>query len=491
MRLRHILESPSKTLAACLAVFCFGILFGPLIPSGAWQILLVLMTFCVLFSFLVSKKERRFIFVLLAIFFFAIFRYTQANFSPTVPPLADASSSSVRVSGVVSAEVERRVNTQRIVLGEVQLGEEYRGGKLLLWAPLYPEVHFGDALTATCRIEQPERIEGFAYDRYLASQGILAVCVSPQYIDARPTERVSFSDALLTVKEFFVHRLRQIIPEPHASFVSGLLFGGSSALSRELKDDFSATGTSHILAASGFNISLFSASFLSWILKTRVGRRRGLILTAFLLFLYVIMAGATPAVVRAGIMGSLVIVSTWISRKAYLLNVLLLTASVMLLFNPLILLDDVGFQLSFAATVAILLFMKPLCHHLSFIPQSFALRESFAGSLAAIGMTLPILLWHFGKISLVAPFVNLLILPLVPYLMALACMGLLMSLPSLSLGTFFSLPAWSLSWMMLQIISLFGAIPFATVAPAHPLLLAVLTAGVIFIFFVRHRYASR
>src|SRR3989338_3293775 len=108
---------------------------------------------------------------------------------------------------------------------------------------------------------------------------------------------------ILTIKSCATDTLREVLPEPHASFLSGLLFCGSTALSGDLKDDFRQTGTSHILAASGYNVSIFSITFLSFIMSTRLGRRRGLILTTILLALYVIVAGASAAVVRAGVMG--------------------------------------------------------------------------------------------------------------------------------------------------------------------------------------------
>lgn len=489
MPVREILCSPSKTLAVSLTAFCFGIVLGPLVPPAWWEILLTLTIILMSLGFFLRNKEQRFVCVVMALFFFALFRFTSAITPSSIPTVAEGTRSATRVSGTVSTEVERRVSSQRIILDDVVVADEPRAGKLLVWAPLYPEVFFGDAIVFNCRIETPEPFEGFAYDRHLASQGILAVCLRPEYMDVHPAESVSILGSLLVLKMAAVHRLQMILPEPHASFLSGLLFGGSSSLSSDLKDDFAATGTSHILAASGFNVSLFSLTFLSWILTTRIGRKRGLILTTLLIVSYVLMAGATPAVIRAGIMGGAVILSKWISRKAFIPNVLLLTASVMFLMNPFVL-SDVGFQLSFAATAGILALTDRVEKHLKFIPNLFGLRTSFAASLSAIIVTLPILLWHFGTVSLVAPFTNLLVLPLVPYAMWL-------TLVSLGLVTVFGaiaqisvMPAWALSWFMLWLISVFGAIPFALIEPAHAQILAVLVVGAFVAFLIR-RYAAR
>lgn len=490
MRLREILQSPSKTLAVSLAVFCFGIVLGPLVPPSWWKILLAMTVISLVIVFLLKSKTQRFFLVIIGIFFFALFRFTSAIIPSSIPTVADVGISATRVSGTVSSEVERRVITQRVVLDHVSLADEPRAGKLLVWVPLYPEVSYGDSLVFNCRVEKPEQIEGFAYDQYLATQGILAVCMRPEFMDVHAPLSFSVIGSLLALKKAAVHNLQMHLPEPHASFLSGLLFGGSSSLSSDLKDHFAATGTSHILAASGFNVSLFSLTFLTWILTTRIGRKRGLILTTLLIIGYVLMAGATPAVIRAGIMGTVVILSKWISRKAFMPNVLLLTASMMFLIDPFVL-SDVGFQLSFVATAGILTLCDRVEKHLKFIPDLFGLRTSFAASLSAIIVTLPILLWHFGTVSLVAPFTNLLVLSLVPHAMWLTLLGLGAMTVFSPIGHFVVLPAWALSWFMLWLISVFGAIPFALVEPAHAQILAVLVVGVFVTLFIHRRYACK
>lgn len=487
MTVREILQSPSKTLAVSLTAFCFGILIGPLVPSSWWETLLVMTAISFALVVLLKNKAQRFLLTIIAIFFFALFRFTSAIIPSSIPTVADVESSATRVSGIVSSEVERRVTTQRVVLDQVTLADEPRTGKLLVWVPLYPEISYGETLVFNCRIEKPEPIEGFAYDAFLAGQGILAVCMRPEFMDVHAPASFSVVGNLFALKKAAVHTLQIFLPEPHASFLSGLLFGGSSSLSSDLKDDFAATGTSHILAASGFNVSLFSLTFLSWILTTRIGRKRGLILTTLLIVGYVLMAGATPAVIRAGIMGGVVILSKWISRKAFIPNVLLLTASAMFLMNPFVL-SDVGFQLSFAATAGILMLCDRVEKHLKFIPNQFGFRTSFAASLSAIVITLPILLWHFGTVSLVAPFTNLLVLPLVPYAMWLTLMALSIVTVFGAIAQISVIPAWALSWLMLWLISVFGAIPFALVETAHAQILTVLLTGA-FVTFLIHRYA--
>lgn len=489
MNLRLVLASPSSTLAISLATFCFGILLGGVVPPSWWEWLLAFCALSFALAFLARDRAVRFVLALVAIFLFAIFRVTQTDFGASVVTVADSPGVAMRVSGIVEAEVERRASTQRIILDHVTFADGPVAGRLLVWAPLYPEIAYGDELVFNCRAQKPEPFEGFAYDKHLKSYGILAVCMRPEYIDVHPREAFSLAASILTIKTKLIGHLQEAMSEPHASFIAGLLFGGSSSLSSDLKDDFAATGTAHILAASGFNVSLFSMTFLSWILSTRIGRRRGLVLASLFILIYVVAAGATPAVVRAGIMGGLFVIQKWISRKGYLLNALLLTSSIMLFANPL-LLGEVGFQLSFAATAAILTFTDKVGKRFEFIPKRFGLRQSFAGSLAAIVITTPILLWHFGQISVVAPLANLFVLPFVPYVMFLAIIGMAFTLVSVTVGSFALIPAWALSYLMLTIISLFGAIPFSLLEIAYAQILAVASA-VLIAYCLYRFYASR
>lgn len=434
-------KSPSKTLAYILAVFCFLSIGWTFIPH-------------------------------------------------TTPSVSEVPSSAIRVSGIVSSEVERRIDQQRVVLDEVSYADSPREGKLLAWLPLYPQVHYGDSLVFNCLVQKPEAFDTFAYDKHLATKHIYAVCYQAQFIDVYPSAGQSISGYLLQMKSLLLKKLYSIVPEPHASFLSGLLFGGSSSLSPQLKESFRVTGMSHILAASGYNISLFSLTFLSFILGTPIGRRKGLMLTTLFIACYMVMAGASPAVIRAGIMGLLVVLEKWLSRKASFTNILLLTVSLMLLSNPYVI-YDVGFQLSFVATIAILTLTQPMKKRCSFIPEFFGFREAFAGSLAAIVLTLPIILWHFGSVSVVAPIVNLLVLPLVPYAMMFTVVSLIFGSLISPLTSLFVFPAWAISHVILQIIHAFGMITFAAVSVESARIMALILSGLYLAFFVHWFYARK
>ncbi len=477
--LHKIACSPSKTLTWILAFFCLGILLGPFFLALESLPFLFVACSAALAAFWVGQNERRLLFALLC-FTFGIFRYQQSVLPSDLTTVQNFLDKSVRIEGTVKSDVERRVSRQQAVISDVRIAGKIASGNVLVRFSLYPGVRYGDRVVFSCRLESPKPFEGFAYDRQLASRGVLAICAFPEFTNVR-SQQDSFVGQILALKDALTRRLHDVIPEPHASFIAGLLFGGSSALSSDMREDFSRTGLSHILAASGFNVSLFSVFLLQMVLQSPMGRRRGLILITLLLFLYAIAAGATPAVVRATVMAGILVLQTGIGRQPSRSNMLLLALSVMLIFNPQLLLDDVGFQLSFVATSALLFVFPRVKERFDFVPDILGIRTALASSCVAIVFTLPILLWHFGKLSILAPIANAFVLPFVPLLMILGTVGMIG-------GTVASMPAYGLSYVLLRITQTFSALPFASISVGFSHLLAILMAGLLLAWLIYDPY---
>lgn len=482
--LHKIASSPSKTLTWILAFFCLGVLVAPFFLSFSSYPFL----FAALLALLagsVLRPNRRLLVFACACIAFGIFRYQQSFFPPNLTTVADRVGITTRVEATVSSDVEHRLSRQQAIVSQVRLAGESVEGKLLVHLPLYPSVRYGDQLAFSCALARPGPIDGFAYDRQLAARGVLAVCAFPQYVTVNASQ-TTLIGSILAVRDHLIARLQSGLPEPHVSFVSGLLFGGSSSLSPALRDDFSRTGLSHILAASGFNLSLFSVVLLGILLQSPFGRRRGLVLTGIFLLVYVVIAGGTPAVVRSALMAGVLIIQKGIGRQASSINLLLLALAIMLLVNPKLLLDDVGFQLSFVATASLLFIHPRVEHWFHVIPEDIGIRTAITSSVVAIIFTLPILLWHFGSVSLFAPIANAIVLPFVPLLMALGMMALFG-------GIFFALPAYGLSFVLLRMTQALSAVPLASLTVVHARLFAVLIAGCLigWIFYDRYVTASR
>lgn len=490
--LGKIAVSPSRSFFVVCASFILGIAAAatsPVHSDGNWLPVVLV----VLLAGIVAARVGRFRFVLIVLFalVFGWFRFEQSLIPPGVPTVADAAGRAVRFSGVIREEVIERATSQEIILDNVTVADVPVEGRLLVRLAKAPQVAFGDTVTLRCEAETPQPIEGFRYDLLLQSRGILAVCPFPAAVDIRQGAS-GWRGALFAFKASVNGTLSRVLPEPHASFASGLLFGGSSAMPFGIRDDFSRTGTSHIVAASGYNVSIFSALLLTLLMRSPLGRRRSVFLVGGLVILYVILAGMTPAVVRAGLMGLVTLAGLALGRTTSMRNVLIFAAALMLLQNPRLLFDDVGFQLSFVATVGLVVFSSRLEPRFTFLPQTAGLREAFVASLSAIIATTPVLLWHFGTFSLVAPLVNLLILPAIPYLMFFSALGAAAGFVSTAAGAAVSLPAWGLSSFVLHVVTWFGAIPFAQVEvkSAHGIAIALcFMLGIIFLWHRRNLHA--
>jgi competence protein ComEC len=182
---------------------------------------------------------------------------------------------------------------------------------------------------------------------------------------------------------------------------------------------------------------------------------------------YVFLAGAGAAVVRAGIMGSVVVLSALVGRIVSSRNLLLAAMAAMLMHNPLLLRDDVGFQLSFAATAGLVVLQPKLSGFFSFVPKFAGIRESLSMSIAAIAATLPVIFVSFGQVSLVAPFANLFVLPLVPFVMIAGACVIIVSSMFYEVALCISAPVVGGLKIIFGISHILSSLSFASVDIAH------------------------
>lgn len=248
--------------------------------------------------------------------------------------------------------------------------------------------------------------------------------------------------------------LGRMLPEPHAGFLAGILFGTRSTMAKELIDAFVTTGTIHIVALSGQNLSIFTGTFASW-LSSIVSRRIASLLILFLLVWFLWFVGPSPSLIRAVIMGSLTLLAIIFGRRNLSLLSLLLAVSTMLVLNPSWI-GDLSFQLSVLATLGIILF-GGVGRSANFVVSELRI------TLAAQLLTTPLILFHFHRFSLIAPVTNVLIGWTMPILMGLGWMAAIAGYIWLPLGV---LPAWA-TWVILtyviRIVEITAAIPWASI----------------------------
>lgn len=204
--------------------------------------------------------------------------------------------------------------------------------------------------------------------------------------------------------------MERYIPQQYAPVAEGLLLGGSNDLDPEIKADFRASGISHILAASGYNVAVFSATFLV-VLRPVFGSRRVLPFALLSIVTYALLAGLSASVVRAALMASVAVVGLWLGRQADSGRALAVAVIAMTLWQPFTVFD-VGAQLSFAATAG-LIWLYPVVVSV-FGRMWRPLAESLGVALTAYLVTLPLGMYYFGNLQPWSLVTNLIVEPLVP-----------------------------------------------------------------------------
>lgn len=336
---------------------------------------------------------------------------------------------------------------------------------LSLQARAFPAYAQGDKLQVDCPSVTP------AVSANQQHKNIWRTCAWPKLTYLGTNEK-SFKVWLNRLNLLAGRSLKSLLPEPYATLASGMLWGDDNGLPAALVKAFRTTGTSHLLAVSGFNVTILIQIIFAILISLGWWRRSASWLAIILIGLFVIFTGAEPAVVRAGIMGAVLLLGKLISRRASQVNLLLGTAAVMLMFNPG-LLFDLGFQLSFASMAGLGIVAPILQNKLKLLPNWLALREVLSQTVAAIMATLPVIVWQLGQISLVSPVANLLIAPVVLLVFVL---GLPLVLLAWLAGAWLTPLAWLLTavlayvvWVVETLAALPGAI-FKTSLMVWPLL---------------------
>jgi competence protein ComEC len=465
------------TLAWFAAAWIGGTTAAALLGRGAWPLALALLA--AMLAYAVLRRDTRvaaFALVLPALFAGAVLWYEHER-----PRLAaDAAAHyndgvHMRVSGVVRADPVIGNTSQRFTVDirEIQIGGEWQpaSGGVQVRVPLLPRYLSGDVVELEGALETPPQLDGFNYADYLARQRVASVM---QYPRARKTghERPNlFWRAVLHTRRELSRGIEMTLPEPQASLAQGVLLGKRSALPPDVIDDLNITNTSHLVVVSGGNVILVAAFvtlFTSWAL----GRRRAMVLSVAAILCYATLVGAAdPPVMRATIMGVLMVIAGLFGRHSNGFVAVLVAASLMIAHEPHVV-HDVSFQLSFAATTGIIYLGRPLracvievlarALRRDELPRAAAplFAEPLAITLAAIIATTPLLALNFERFSLVGVPVNLVIVPLFPLMLGASALAAAAGmLPEFRLV--FAAPAYVLLTLWLDLARWFASLPFA------------------------------
>src|SRR3989344_1575820 len=340
---------------------------------------------------------------------------------------------------------------QIILRGEVFRVDE----RTIISANVFPKYQYGDFLEINGALKTPQNFDDFDYVNYLKKESVATTMSFPKIKTDGAVEL----------------GLSRSLAEPNASFVNGILLGSRQEIPEKLKEAFNKTGTSHILAVSGYNITIIAEAVL-WALVWFFRRRKAFWLSAGLIILFSIMTGASASVARAAIMGLLLLFASGYGRLSDAKNSIVLAGAAMVFLNPMILIFDVSFQLSFMAVLG-LAFVYPLLNYKTEKISKIAgqigefvksLKEIILMTLSAQFFVFPLLVYYFKNLSLVSVVANVLVLPFVPAAMLLGFLFGLAGIIFVPLGRIVGFAAWAITAYQIKVIEFFASLPFASVA---------------------------
>ncbi|MDO8499809.1 MAG: ComEC/Rec2 family competence protein [bacterium] len=451
---------------------------------------LYIAVFIILFALIIgwSSARARFVCLCLLLFVGGSWRFLIGLPGVTVGDIGHYNGRQLEFEGQVQYILSANTKSVHYVVAVNQLlsgtNTKIIQGKILVMAPAYADYVYGDELRISCLVSAPKlsATSNFRYDRYLARVGVGSVCPNPK-IRLVGSDRKS---VVGIIARFFTNlrgrvdtQVGQLWPEPAGGLMGGILYGARSNMPADLLDNFNRVGITHVIAISGYNISIIATVLMSVLFRAGLNRRQAFGLIVACILVFILFSGVSASAVRAGIMGVLVLVAGLMGRLSRIGNVLVFTAAVMLLFNPFILIWDAGFQLSFLATLG-LVYISPLLAEWPEVVRS---------TLSAIIATLPLILFQFGRLSMVAPLVNVLILWMVPYLMFFGALAILASFIFFSAGLLFAWIALVGLKFMIFIATWFGSQPWSAVDFTIPWWVMIL-AYLVLIYWVMRNYKA-
>lgn len=409
------------------------------------------------------------------IFFAGVLRYGATIPNEDINMVQNYTGQTIEIRGKIDNAPEIRDKTTHLEITATEIkndGEWVKiEGRVLLYAARIIDCEYGDTLDVTGNLTEPPEFDAFNYRGYLANQNIFAVMTYPEIKVMGENTGFSPMSWIYTLRDSLSEKLSRILPEPQASLAQGILLGLRGNIPQSLKDDFAETGTSHILAISGQNLSILAGilvSFGIWLF----GRRHYIYiwLALAIIVFYTVLTGLSPPVVRASVMAGMFLFAELLGRQKSAFTGIAFAAATMIGISPIIL-QDASFQLSFLA-MAGLVFIAPFLQNLTRKAVSNTLGEenipakaanvvldSLVVSLASVIAVWPVIAYYFDIVSLVAPLATLLALPVFTGIIVMSALASLSGLVFLPLGQVLGWLDWLFLSYFLLVVKVFTLWP--------------------------------
>jgi len=467
-----------------------GIFLGTKLYIPLWFVFISLVPLILLFFF--RRHRKPIILTSLAIIIFAlssVYSYSSLYGIDDSKVWFYNDRGPVELKGAVAGDPDIRDKNTRLTLeaAAVRLDSGWHDveGTVLIFTPRYPAYEYGDVLRVTGELATPPQLDDFDYRGYLEHRGVHATMLYPQ-IEVLDTGWGFKPLAwVYAVRGRLAQKLAEVLPEPQASLAQGVLLGIRGNIPQELKDDFSRSGAAHLLAISGLHLGIMAGVVLGiglWLFGRRYYLYVWLALGA--VWLYTVITGMNPPVVRGAIMASLFLAAEALGRQRSGMVALTFAAAVMVGIHPYIL-GDASFQLSFLA-MAGLVFIFPILRDRGrravagmlgeeggLVSTANVCVDTLSATLGAIIAVWPVVAYYFGIVSLVGPLATFLALPALPGVIVTGTLTAVLGLASLGVAQVVGWLAWLFLSYMIVVVSGLGSpsVSSVEIGSFHPALI--------------------
>lgn len=442
-------------------------LVGGIFYQSFWSVSLLagwLILVSAIILFLIGYKNKLIVVAsLMGIFFLLGIARTELS----LREVKNIKNSPANISATVQIikEPEKKEFYQNLVVAinedELWRNRSMRKTKILVRAELYKDFRYNDVVELKCQPEIIKNISSdFDYKMYLAKDKIYYTCVRAEIKKIKEGER-TFYGAVLNLRNKLENNVGQIIPQPQAALAQGLLFGGGNRLSKELQEIFSQTGMSHIVAVSGYNVTIIAEYLMIIGIFFGLWRAQSFYFAILGIFIFIAMIGFPASAMRAGVMGGLILWAIKNGRLANMDNAILLAGAIMLLINPLLLRWDIGFQLSFLATIGLVKLAPLWDKYFLKKYKAWGILEIILMTVSAQIFVLPIILYNFHNLAVISILANVLILPIIPITMLFVFLAAIFGFIFYPLALIFGWLAYGLLKYEIELISFLAQLKFA------------------------------
>ncbi len=428
--------------------------------------------------------RKREIFIIIILVSIAIVRFF--FFLPGAPDYGDAVDKSVSVEGIVVEAPDVRLNNQRLTINPTN-----QESNILAVVDKDVGASYGDMVRVSGILETPENFittsgKEFNYERYLANQDIYFIIKNADIEIISHGHGSWLQSQLYRLRDSFMKNIGEVINPPESDLADGLILGSRGGFDNDMRNEFISTGTIHIIALSGYNVTIVAEGTMK-VLGFIFAEIIGIIFGIVIIILFILLAGASSTAIRAGIMAVIALFARMTGRTYDAGRALVIAALIMIAYDPRVLVD-ISFQLSFIATFGILFITPRTIRWVRFLPAKFGFRELVATTLSATIAVLPILLYSTGILSIVSLPANILILPFIPITMFMSFLVGMLGYVSPIISMPVAYIAHLLLLYILSVIHFFAHLPFASVnIQSFPLIITVILYGLILWWVFRKR----